>query len=205
MRQKQRSFQSFLIALDNSPQPTPVIVNLNGSATARRMKRNSKGPCSPDDASRRSNLVGPLLSHAQVRVAPKLKNPIRKPANTENQANKRRIVFADGVGVQRTFAKIIGYRNESKTVAELFAKISRTSAALPNTLTSLTGASSLTRSRAPTKVLKGWRVKIARAPVTDPRAKAVRVIANARSMNFMGLLSCGDSCGVVGGVDLGAG
>jgi len=89
-------------------------------------------------------------------------------------------------GVQRIFIITNGYKNESTTVIELFKKIRRTTAILPNSLTTCKGDVTLTRKITITNSRKPGR-RAAGAPIRAPIPKERRAIPNARSRNLNAL------------------
>lgn len=171
----------------------PIRFNtiLNGSATHIKTNKNSKGACTQEAASKRFNIAGPLTSETSMRVAPRLKKPIRPPVNNEKPVSRRFLVEPRMGGVHRTFAIIRGYRKESTTGTQLFAKTNNMTATPPNALAPRTGAIARAFSR---KTIPSRNVEddaINSAPASEPMMKATAVAPNARSMNFIATTSNG--------------
>ncbi len=171
----------------------PIRFNtiLNGSATHIKTNKNSKGACSQEAASKRFNIAGPPTSETSIRVAPRLKKPIRPPVNNEKPVSRRFLVEPRIGGVHRTFAIIKGYTKESTTGTQLFAKTSNMTATPPNALAPRTGAIARAFSK---KVISSRNVKdeaVNSAPASEPMMKASAVAPNARSMNFITTPSAG--------------
>jgi hypothetical protein len=168
-----------------SSSPTRFRTILNGSATHSKTNKNSKGACTQDAPRRRFNIAGPPTSKTSIRVAPRLKKPTRPPVSDEKAISKRFLVGPRMGGVHRTFAIMKGYRKESTTGMQLFAKMSSKTATPPRVLAPRTGP----RARAlNSKSISSRNVKddaISSAPAREPKAKDAAVAPNAKSTNFI--------------------
>jgi hypothetical protein len=157
---------------------------LNGSATHSKTNKNSKGACTQEAARRRFNIAGPPTSKTSIRVAPTLKKPIRPPVSDEKAVSKRFLVWSRMRGVHRTFAIMKGYRKESTTGMQLFAKTSSKTATSPRLPAPRTGARARTFSR---KSIPYRNIKddaMSSAPTREPKTKDAAVAPNAKSKNF---------------------
>lgn len=162
---------------------------LSGSATQIRTNKNSNGACSHEAANKRFNIANPPISQTSIKVAPRLKNPISPPVNNEKPVSRIFLVEFPMGGVHRTFAIINGYRKESETGKQLFAKTSNITTTPPKALASRTGAiaRAFTRKTIPSRNTKDDAVSS--APASDPMTKATVVATKARSMNFISTTS----------------
>jgi hypothetical protein len=165
--------------------PARFNTSLNGSATQTKTNRNSKGACSQEAARRRFNTAGPRASRTSIRVAPRLKKPIRPPVSDEKPASRRFLVEPGIGGVHRTFAIMKGYRKESKTGMQLFAKTSRKTVTPPRAIAPRTGATARAFSRKSIPSRKVTENAISSAPTTEPNTKDATVAPNAKSTNFI--------------------
>ena len=172
---------------------TPARFNtiLSGSATQIRTNKNSNGACNHEVASNRFNIAGPPISETSIKIAPRLKNPISPPVNNEKPVSRIFLVEVRMGGVHRTFAIINGYRKESATGKQLFAKTSNITTTPPKALAPRTGAiaRAFTRKTIPSRNTKDDAVSS--APANEPMTKAIVVAAKARSMNFIVTTSAG--------------
>jgi hypothetical protein len=169
--------------IPSPPDRMPTI--LDGSATHRRTKKNSRGPCSHDVSNRRIKRVKPPSSDASINVAPRLKNPTKPPVNNENARNNRFLVRTRSGGLHRTFPIIAGYRKDSRAGTELFAKMSSMTAVSPAALAVRTGMIARVFSKNAIKSRNGAKREVTTAPANEPSRKAASVPPKALSTYFM--------------------
>jgi hypothetical protein len=169
--------------IPSPPDRMPTI--LDGSATQRRTKKNSKGPCSHDVSNKRIIRLNPPISDASINVAPRLKNPTKLPVNNENARNNQFLVRTRSGGVHRTLLIIKGYRKDKRTGRQLFAKMRSMTATSPTALAARTGMKARVFSRNTMKLRNGTKRAVINAPAKEPSRKARSVAPKALSMYFM--------------------
>lgn len=155
---------------------------LYGSATQRRINRNSSGACSHDVVSKRLILVKPPIFKTNATLAPRLKNPSKPAVNIEKVvSNKPRMSLEIG-GFH--LATTNGNRKDNVTVMQLLKNTRNMTAKPPRALTYRTGATIRVEINETMSCRNVGENSVASPPTSDPIVKTANVTANALSKYF---------------------